>query len=311
MNVLLWHVHGSWTTAFVEGAHQYFLPVTPDRGPDGRGRAETWEWPANAREVPVEALRDLPIDVAIAQRPHEVTDLIPAWLGRYPGLDLPTVYLEHNTPPGPAWGMRHPVADRCDLAVVHVTACNALFWDTGDTRTRVIEHGIVDPGYRYTGDVPHLAVVINEAARRGRVTGTDLLGRFRRAAPVDLYGMGAAQLGGIEGLTQPQLHDQLAQRRVCVHPNRWTSLSLSLIEAMQLGLPVVAVGTTAVVDAVPASCGFVSTDVDHLVASARALIADREWARVLGANARVHALERFGLDRFLQEWDEILEEVAA
>ena len=159
--------------------------------------------------------------------------------------------------------------------------------------------------------MPHLAVVINEAARRGRVTGTDLLGRFRRAAPVDLYGMGAAQLGGIEGLTQPQLHDQLAQRRVCVHPNRWTSLSLSLIEAMQLGLPVVAVGTTAVVDAVPASCGFVSTDVDHLVASARALIADREWARVLGANARVHALERFGLDRFLQEWDEILEEVAA
>ena len=31
MRVLLWHVHGSWTTAFVSGRHEYLLPVTPDR----------------------------------------------------------------------------------------------------------------------------------------------------------------------------------------------------------------------------------------------------------------------------------------
>ena len=51
MKVLLWHVHGSWTTAFVQGRHEYLLPVTPDRGPDGLGRARTWDWPASAREV--------------------------------------------------------------------------------------------------------------------------------------------------------------------------------------------------------------------------------------------------------------------
>ena len=33
MNILLWHVHGSWTTAFVQGQHRYLVPVTPDRGP--------------------------------------------------------------------------------------------------------------------------------------------------------------------------------------------------------------------------------------------------------------------------------------
>ena len=81
---------------------------------------------------------------------------------------------------------------------------------------------------------------------------------------------------------------------------------------MQLGLPVVAVGTTAVLDAVPASCGFVSTDVDHLVPRAPdSWLIAYAAAHALGANARVHALERIGLDRFLQEWDEILEEVAA
>ncbi|MDQ4029188.1 MAG: glycosyltransferase family 1 protein, partial [Actinomycetota bacterium] len=45
MNIFLWHVHGSWTTSFVQGRHRYLLPVLPDRGPEGRGRAETWDWP--------------------------------------------------------------------------------------------------------------------------------------------------------------------------------------------------------------------------------------------------------------------------
>ena len=70
--------------------------------------------------------------------------------GRRPGRDLPAVYLEHNAPQGRIAEMRHPVADRDDLPLVHVTHFNALFWDAGATPTRVIEHGIVDPGHRYT-----------------------------------------------------------------------------------------------------------------------------------------------------------------
>ena len=50
MRILLWHVHGSWTTAFVQGPHRYIVPVVPDRGPDGRGRAQTWDWPSSVVE---------------------------------------------------------------------------------------------------------------------------------------------------------------------------------------------------------------------------------------------------------------------
>ncbi len=52
MNILVWHVHGSWLTAFLQGRHDFLIPVTPDRGPDGLGRARTWTWSARAREVP-------------------------------------------------------------------------------------------------------------------------------------------------------------------------------------------------------------------------------------------------------------------
>ena len=81
MRVLLWHVHGSWTTALVQGDHEYLLPVVPDRGPDGRGRAQTWDWPPTAREVTAEEGPDLDVDVVLLQRPHELERLAESWLG--------------------------------------------------------------------------------------------------------------------------------------------------------------------------------------------------------------------------------------
>jgi glycosyltransferase involved in cell wall biosynthesis len=174
----------------------------------------------------------------------------------------------------------------------------------------VIEHGIVDPGERYSGELPRAAAVINEARRRARVTGTDLLDRFAREAPLDLFGMDAASLGGIEDLPQEELHGEMARRRVYLHPIRWTSLGLSLIEAMHLGMPVVALGTTEAHEAVPAAAGVVSTKVDVLAGTMRRLIADPDEARERGAAARAAALERYGLERFLADWDEVLEEVA-
>ena len=310
MRVLLWHVHGSWTTAFVHGSHEYLIPVLSHRGPDGRGRAQTWDWPASAIEVTPGQAADADVDVVILQRPEELDALAEHWLGgRRPGVDVPAVYLEHNAPQGRICELRHVAADRRDITVVHVTHFNRLFWDTGSTPTRVIEHGIVDPGYRYSGELARCAVAINEPERRGRVTGTDLLAAFGEVAPLDLFGMGTQSLGGLDNLRQEVLHRELPRRRVYLHPIRWTSLGLSLIEAMHLGMPVVALATTEVPEAVPPEAGVVSTDIDVLAAGVRRLIGDPDEATARGRAARRAALDRYGLDRFLADWDALLAEV--
>ncbi|HEX5763305.1 MAG TPA: glycosyltransferase [Solirubrobacterales bacterium] len=310
MNILLWHVHGSWTTALVQGPHTYLLPVVSDRGPEGLGRARTWDWPDAALELTPNQLADADVDVVLLQRPHEL-ELVERWLGRRPGRDLPAIYVEHNAPQGRIEEMRHPAADRDDITLVHVTHFNDLFWDAGSTRTAVIEHGIVDPGYRYTGELPEAAVAINEPSRRWRVTGTDLLPRLNGVVPLRLFGIGAGEMGGIENLPQADLHTEMARRRAYLHPIRWTSLGLSLLEAMQLGMPVVVLATTEAVEAVPPEAGILSTRVDVLSRGLRELIDDPDLALERGQAARRVALERYGLQRFLDDWDRLLEVVTA
>lgn len=127
MRILLWHVHGSWTTAFVQGHHDYVVPVTPQRDADGLGRARTWDWPANVIECTPEQLAHEDIDIVVLQRPSEL-DLTQRWLGRRPGRDVPAVYLEHNAPePHPVHSV-HPLARGGDITIVHVTHFNRLFW---------------------------------------------------------------------------------------------------------------------------------------------------------------------------------------
>jgi hypothetical protein len=309
VNVLIWHVHGSWMTAFVSGRHRYLVPVDPQRSAWGRGRALTWTWPDAVVELTEPDAVHADVDVVVLQRPEEL-DMATRWLGgRRPGVDVPALYVEHNAPQGRVNEMIHPMAGTPGLTIVHVTAFNDLFWDCTGTPTVVIEHGIVDPGYRYTGEHQRIAVVINEPVRRHRVTGTDLLPRFSAAGPVDLFGLGAEELGGVAGLSQDCLHTAMGERRLYLHPFRWTSLGLSLLEAMHLGLPIVALATTEVVEAVPPDAGALSTSVDVLVEAARRLLVDPDAAREAGRVARSEALRRYGLQRFLDDWDDVITEV--
>jgi glycosyltransferase involved in cell wall biosynthesis len=96
---------------------------------------------------------------------------------------------------------------------------------------------------------------------------------------------------------------------VYLHLNRWTSLGLSLIEAMHLGMPVVGVAATAAVDAVPSDAGVLRTGINGIRDAFRTVLHEPEAAKFMGFRARTAALRRFGLARFLADWDALLTRV--
>jgi Glycosyl transferases group 1 len=318
MKVLMWHVHGSWTTTFVHGPVETVVPVAPGRGPDGLGLPTTYSWPSAVQERPLDALAMRDIDVVVLQRPQEQ-----AWLlertGLRAGVDVPAVYLEHNTPPDPRGASRHPLADQRRIPIVHVTHFNALMWDNGPADTAVIEHGVLDSGLDWRGGLPRGAVVVNEPVRRGRVTGTDLIPLVAGVCPVDIFGMQTAGLtdastgGGIVGhgdVPQRQLMEQLVERRVYVHLCRWTSLGLSLLEAMELGMPTVALATTEASEALADSGVVLTNRPDRLVAALTLFIHDHAAAAAAGRKAREHVRRHYSASRFHADWMRLLEEVS-
>jgi glycosyltransferase involved in cell wall biosynthesis len=78
---------------------------------------------------------------------------------------------------------------------------------------------------------------------------------------------------------------------------------------MYLAMPIVALATTEVVEAVPAGAGVLSTRIDVLTEALRTFLADVDLARHTGLVARAAARRRYSLDRFLTDWEQLLKEV--
>jgi Glycosyl transferases group 1 len=308
--VLTWHVHGSYLEALARVDIDWYLPVLPDRPTGYGGRPPSLAGVPNVHEVPAEEVRDLELDAVLFQSAANYLEDQHRILSEAQRR-LPRVFLEHDPPRESPTETRH-VVDDPEVLLVHCTAFNALMWDAGRTPTRVIDHGVAPPaGLAYGGDLERGIVVVNDIATRGRRLGADLFLRFREWLPLDLVGLRSELVGGLGAIPHDELAPLESRYRFFFHPARYTSLGLAVIEAMMLGLPVVALATTEMPTVLEdGRSGIVSTDPAHLLAGMRELLADPGLARRLGAAGREVALERFGIDRFARDWERTFDDVA-
>lgn len=307
LNILTWHVHGSYLYYLSRIPHRLYVPVKPGRPAGYGGRAAGLPWPDNVVEVPAGQVRDLELDCVLFQSrrnyEHDQFEILSARQRRGPRL-----FLEHDPPRGHPTDTRHPVDDP-DVPVVHVTAFNELMWDCGRSPTRVVEHGVALPDdVRYSGELPRGIAVVNGLAARGRRLGADVLDAVRERVPIDLVGIDSERSAGLGEIGHLELPAFMARYRFFFNPIRYTSLGLAVCEAMSVGLPIVGLATTEMTTAVRnGESGYVDTRLDVLVERMqRLLIAPDEAAR-LGAGARQSARWRFGIHRFCSDWNAVLE----
>jgi glycosyltransferase involved in cell wall biosynthesis len=309
LKILTWHIHGSYLNSLAHVPLEWYVPVKPERRDGYGGRGDYLELPDTLIEVPADYVRQIDLDAVLFQSPKNVLEDAAEILSPMQQR-LARIYLEHNVPRPHAVDTRHPFDDP-DGLLVHVTQYNRLMWDNGRTPTTVIEHAVaVDPNVAYDGSIPAGITVANSMPRRNRITGLDLFLAAREQVPLQAVGMDAEKIGGRPSMLYRDLHRYTSQYRFLFSPMRYTSLPLAVIEAMTIGMPVVALATTELPTVIENGItGYISCDLDELIGRMKDLIADPSLARRLGANAREVACARFNLDRFAHDWVDAVERV--
>jgi glycosyltransferase involved in cell wall biosynthesis len=311
LRILTWHVHGSYLYYLSQVPHEFYLPAKPGRPEGYGGRSGDFRWGNNVHEVPADEVHRLDLDCILYQsRKNYFED-------QYEVLsetqrDLPRIYLEHDPPREHPTDTRHPVDDP-GVLLVHVTYFNQLMWDSGAAPTRVIEHGVQVPQeVHFTGEWDKGLVVVNNLKRRSRRLGLDIFERVREQVPLDLAGIGSEELGGLGPIPLDELFPLEASYRFFFNPIRYTSLGLAVCEAMTIGMPIIGLATTEMATVVENGLsGYVDTNVDRLIAEMQSLLAEPEKASALSRGARQSAAKRFGMQRFISDWDRTFSESVA
>jgi hypothetical protein len=311
LRILTWHVHGNYLYSLTRLPHDFIVPVRSDGSAGYSPLGSKIPWGANVAQCPADEIARQDVDCVIYQsRPIYERDRLELLTPRQ--RELPTIYLEHDPPqPHPtntAHGFRHARG-----VLVHVTHYNDLAWDADGMPTRVIEHGVPEQqGLAYTGELARGITVINGLAQRGRRMGEDLFRWAREQVPLDLIGMRSEELGGLGELPNMEVARLMARYRFFYTPIRYTSLGLALVEAMLIGVPVIGVAATELPTVITNGVnGFVHTDKRLLLDIMRQMIDQPELARQWGAAARKTAQERFGMARFIDDWNRLLAQLAS
>lgn len=310
LRILTWHVHGNYLYSLSHLPHDFVIPVLADNRPGYCELGTKLPWGDNIRMVPAGQICREPFDIVIYQsRQAYETDsrqlLTPAQQR------LPSVYIEHNPPEPHPTDTRHFFGHDQGV-LVHVTRYNALMWDAGTMPVTVIEHGVPEmANVLYSGELERGIVVINNLASRGRRLGADIYAWARASMPLDLIGMGSENIkGGCGEVDNMQVPEYICRYRFFFTPIRYASLGLSLVEAMMAGMPVVGIAATELPYVIQNGInGYVAHRPSALLDVCNKLLKDPELARQWGQAARRTAQERFGIDRYVDDWQRLLYEL--
>lgn len=249
---------------------------------------------------------------------------------------LPVVVLEHS--PVGTWSslsnrLKRITSDRADAHVAVGHRAARIIEELGELpegSMRVIHSGVpiveLDPPPRTTDDF-----TVGMLSRHDAVKGIDLAIRA-----VERLGPGSRLVVVGDGAERPALEalieelgvgdrvelrgwddrarDVLPTFDVYLLPSRLEAFPVTVMEAMQAGVPVVATEVGSVREAVDdGDTGIVVPveDLDAIVAALARLRDDPELRATMGARAREVGLERFDADAAVRSWEALYDEVIA
>lgn len=297
LRIFTWPIHGNYLYYLSLGHYDLYIP---ERLSD---RDKGLPFGSNVYEIPTLQVREMKFDVILFQSYQNFSkdqyEILSAEQRQ-----LPKLYLEHGLPECYPVDARHPLTD-LEVMLVHVTPFNKLSWDNHELVTHVIEYGVQERDFSYTGHLNKGIVVVNDISQRGRLYGYDIFREVQKRVPLDLAGRGAEPMG-LGEIFPAQLPAVMSPYRFFFNPMRCPALDLTVCEAMMLGMPVVGLANAEFAMTVrDGYSGFIDTSIGGLVEKMRYLLEYEDAALEIGANAKEVARSKFSISRFTAEWEEL------
>lgn len=310
LNIFTWHIHGSYLYYLSQGNYIIYLPVRSHEEEGYIGRGTTFPFGDNVIEIPEEDVPRYNFDCILFQSQKNYKEDQYTTLSLKQRRETAKIYLEHDPPQQHPTDTIHIVDDQY-ITTVHVTHYNKLMWNNLTGNTVVIPHGVTATDVHYKGILNKGAVVINNLSKRGRRLGADIFLKMKEHIPLDLIGMDSEYYGGIGEVPLPELPEFLSCYRFLFNPIRYTSLGLSVCEAMMLGMPIVGLATTEMGTTIENNVsGFIDSNPDHLIEKMNLLLNNKDIAIRMGMNAKRKAEECFNIQRFTRDWERLFQQVA-
>lgn len=317
IRILTWHIHGNYLYYLTQTNFEFYIPVTYTSKPGYKQLPQGLLWGKNVHIILASEVKKMYFDCIIFQSNYNLNnpnynylnDQISVLSKKQIG-NIPKIFIEHDPPRKHPTDTKH-ILYNSTIPIVHVTFFNQLMWDCGSTPTTVIEHGVtIPPNVGYTGYVEKGIVVVNSLSSRGRRLGLDIFEKIRKSIPLDLVGTESEVLGGLGELPGEKLPETISKYRFFFHPARYTSLGLSVIEAMMVGLPIIGLATTELATVIQTGKnGYIHTNSTYLISYMKSLLSNPSLAKMLGEKAKKTAEKKFSIHRFTSDWEKLIRKV--
>jgi glycosyltransferase involved in cell wall biosynthesis len=256
---------------------------------------------------------DLTFDVILSQK---CLEQYPIFKQISDQLNIPLIVLHHSLPWIPPFGNWNEETTKrighlqCDHNVfVSNFSAEAWYHDPNDPNIMILHHGI-DTNFfsNWIGGDGKVMTAVQNYPQRDNIYGFSLYKAATKDLKTNAWGNSPGFSKNANG--PDHLLELYKKASVFLNTTQWSSCPLAILEAMSVGCPVVSTCTTMLPEfLIDGENCFLSNDPKVMHERLKQLIDDPILGKKLGAAGRETIIQKFGQERFLQEWNQIFHKV--
>lgn len=312
LNILFALNHEAYQTTLAKTGHNFYM-LNDKRFHQWNNQER--EMPSNIiplgnGNIPQQLKTDIAFDLVLSQNR---VDHYPIMAQLAKQLNCPLLQMEH-TLPWPDWD------DKTTERIGHLPCDHNIFvadfsvgtWyhDINNPNIQIIHHGM-DTDYwdGWVGGDGKIMTAVWNYPQRNKICGFDLYKEVTKGLPTNPMGNSPGFSKNADNVDH--LRTIYRHASVFLNTTLWSSCPFGLLEAMSVGCPIVTTATTAMPEFIEDGInGFITNDPKTMRERLEELIANPELGKKIGDAGRKTILEQFGLQRFLNEWNEAFWKVA-